>query len=114
MPWSGSGQFTRLFSWVADKAASINITASRCDADANDITGTGLGNALTRDGQGGPTVNLPMLNFRHTGVCDATAFNQYATAGQVQRGDLTWGGTSAGAANVFNISLFPAQLAADS
>lgn len=29
MPWSGSGVFNRIYSWASDKAAGIDITASR-------------------------------------------------------------------------------------
>ncbi|GEM_PF-2210994 len=96
MGWNGSGTFNRLFSWVADKAAAINITASRMDADTNDIVSNGLGNCLTRDGQGQPTAALPMAGFNHTGVGNATARTHYAAAGQIQDNGLlfaTGGGT---------------------
>lgn len=87
MPYNGNGVFNRLFSWVADKAANINITASRMDADTNDIVSNGLGNALTRDGQGQPTADLSMNNFRHTHVANGVSRTDYAALGQVQ--DLT-------------------------
>jgi hypothetical protein len=40
MPWV-SGTFNRLYSWVTDAAGNIPITASRVDADVNDIV-TGI------------------------------------------------------------------------
>jgi hypothetical protein len=40
MPWV-SGTFSRLYSWVTDDAGNIPITASRMDADTNDIV-TGM------------------------------------------------------------------------
>src|SRR5271165_993284 len=83
MPFNGSGVFTRIYSWVADAAASINITASRMDTDTNDIVTNGLGNCITRDGQGQPTANLPMANFRHTGVSNGVNPTDYAALGQV-------------------------------
>lgn len=81
IPWNGSGLFTRNYSWVTDASNGINITASRVDADTNDITGNGLDNCITRDGQGVPSANLPMANFKHTGVAGATATAQYAVWG---------------------------------
>lgn len=81
--WSG-GVFTRLYSWVSDAAAGIDISSSRMDADTNLITATGLGNCLTRDGQGSATGNLPMNSFRHTGVGNAVAATDYVALGQLQ------------------------------
>jgi len=62
MPFNGSGVFVRLYSWVADAAAGIDITASRMDNDTNDITANGLGLCLTRDGQGQPSATTPWNN----------------------------------------------------
>jgi hypothetical protein len=108
MPWNGTGTFTRNYSWVQDAANGIDITASRMDADTNDITSNGLGNALTRDGQGIATANLPMGAFRHTGVGNGVARTDYAALGQVQDGVASNGGTSTGASGVFAIALSPA------
>jgi hypothetical protein len=75
----------------------LDISSSRMDADTGDITANGLGNCLTRDGQGSPTANLPMNGFRHTGVQNAVARTDYAALGQVQDDLLNWtiaGGTS--------------------
>jgi hypothetical protein len=83
MGWNGSGIFTRGYSWVNDAANSIPITASRMDADTNDIVGNGLNNCLTRDGQGGPTANLPMNGFRHTGASNGVNPQDYATMNQI-------------------------------
>lgn len=90
MSWNGSGVFNRLFSWVADKAAGIDISSSRMDADTNDITANGFGNCLTRDGQGSATANLPMNGFRHTGVQNGQALTDYAALGQVGGGVINW------------------------
>lgn len=83
MPWSGSGTFTRLYNWVADKAAGINITASRMDADANDIVANGFGNCVTRDGQGSPTANIPMNGFKLTNNANGSASTDLATISQL-------------------------------
>ncbi len=106
MPWNGSGVFTRLFSWVNDKNAGIDITASRMDSDTNDIV-TGLENTVTLDGQTVPTANLPMGGFIHTGVGNATARSNYVAAGQVIDSTLVWGGTSGGSANAQTIAITP-------
>jgi hypothetical protein len=97
MPWNGSGTFNRIFSWVADKAAGLDISSSRMDTDTNDIAAQGFGNCLTRDGQGQPTANLPMAGFRHTGVQNAVNRTDYSSLGQLQDGLVDWtvaGGTS--------------------
>jgi hypothetical protein len=97
MPWSGSGQFLRIFSWRADKAAGLDISSSRMDIDSDDIASTGLGNCLTRDGQGSATANLPMASFRHTTVGNGVARTDYATMNQAQDGLIGWtiaGGTA--------------------
>ena len=90
MSWNGAGSFNRLYSWVADKAAGLNISSARMDADSNDIAANGFGNCLTRDGQGQPTANLPMANFRHTGVGNGVARSDYAAVGQVQDNIVNW------------------------
>jgi len=82
--WDGNGFFVRVYSWEADAAAGIKILASRMDADTNNITNNGFGNTLTRDGQGSATNDLPMNNFRHTGVGDASTRNEYGVVGQIQ------------------------------
>lgn len=105
--WSGSGDFSRQFSWVADAAAGIDILASCMDSDTDLIASEGFGNCLTRDGQGQPTANLPMAGFAHTGVANANARSQYAAAGQVQDGTLNWS-TDGGSSSAYSITLTPA------
>lgn len=97
MPWNGGGVFTRVFSWISDAAAGIDISASRMDQDTDDITANGFGNCLTRDGQGVATANLPMAGFRHTGASNGANRNDYAALGQVEDGTVNWisgGGTA--------------------
>ena len=85
MPWNGSGVFTRLYSWVADRDNGIDITASRFDADEDDIV-QGLMNCLTCDGQTVPTANLAMRGFRITGAGDGVNPGDYATIRQLSSG----------------------------
>lgn len=75
------------------------------DADTNDITGNGLSNCVTRDGQSAATANLPMGGFKHTGIADGTARNQYTSLGQLQDGAALNGGTSSGTNTItFNMT----------
>lgn len=82
--WSGTGTFQRVYSWVADAAAGIDIIASRVDQDTDNITTAGFNNVLTRDGQGSATANLPMNSFRHTGASNGVNQQDYVTVAQVQ------------------------------
>lgn len=72
MPFNGSGAFTRLYNWVADRNANIKIRADRMDAEMDGFA-TGLSNAITRDGQSTVTQNIPFNNKKLTGLADATA-----------------------------------------
>ena len=51
---------------------------------------TALTGSIASDGQTTASGNLPMGNFIHTGVGNATVRNNYASAGQVQDGVLTY------------------------
>ncbi len=106
MSWNGAGSFNRLYSWVADKAAGLNISSVRMDADSNDIAANGFGNCLTRDGQGQPTANLPMANFRHTGVGSGVARTDYAALGQIQDNIVNWA-VAAGTPDALTAALAP-------
>lgn len=57
---------------------------------------TGLSTAITKDGQTTITANLPMANYRHTGVGNPTARTQYATAAGVQDGTYAYLTSTAG------------------
>lgn len=43
-------------------------------------------NAINRDGTNSPTANLPMGGFKHTGVGNASANDQYVAYGQIRNG----------------------------
>ena len=107
MSWNGSGTFNRIYSWVADKVAGLDISSSRMDTDTNDIASNGFGNCLTRDGQGSATANLPMNNFRHTGVSNGVARTDYAALGQVEDGLINWA-VSSGTSDALAVTLSPA------
>ncbi|HEY1301439.1 MAG TPA: tail fiber domain-containing protein [Stellaceae bacterium] len=85
MPWNGSGVFARVYSWVADANAGLDILADRMDQDTDDIA-QGLMHCLTVNGETVPTANLPMANYRHTGVSAGVADTDYCTVGQIKNG----------------------------
>jgi hypothetical protein len=103
MPRNGSGTYTRPQS---DYVSGTTILATSVNSDLNDMA-QALTASIARDGQTIPTANLPMGNFRHTGVADGTARTDYAALGQTQNGAFLWGGTAGGTANAITISLNP-------
>lgn len=96
MAFNGNGVFSRLYSWVNDAAGGIKIRADRMDNEMNGFA-TGLSTCITKDGQTTVTANLPMAGYRHTGVGNGSARNDYASLAQVQDGKSAWvdgGGTA--------------------
>ena len=106
MAFDGSGTFDRLYNWVADRDAAVPITASRMDGEMDGMA-TGLSNCITKDGQTTVTANLPMATFKHTGVGNASARDQYLAAGQFQDGTAKYA-VGAGTANAQTVTLTPA------
>lgn len=82
MPYNGSGTFTLVAGNPVVTGTTISSTVH--NNTMADIANNGLTNALTKDGQQTPTANLPMGGFRHTGVANGVARNDYAALGQVQ------------------------------
>lgn len=114
MAFNGSGTFTRdngthtgSTVWAQDNAAGTKIVDTIHDLHDQDIA-DGLTNCLTKDGQTTPTANLPMGNFKHTGVASGTARTHYTSVAQLQDQGPLWGGTSGGSATAYTISLTPA------
>jgi len=102
MAFNGSGVFSVLKTLVAGNT----ITAAEHNAEWANIKG-GLELARLRDGQNNPSADLPMSTFRHTGVNDATARTNYASAADVQDSQLTYVADT-GAADAYAITLAPA------
>lgn len=90
MPFDGSGNYTRSNGsyfgttlWQQKAAsASKTIDAAEHDAEMNDVA-TALSACITKTGLTLPTSNLPMNNFKHTGVANATNPDEYATYSQL-------------------------------
>lgn len=107
MPYNGSGTFDRPVSaYVFDTV----ISETDMNTEMSGIA-TGLSTAIAKDGQTTITANLPMAGFRHTGVGNAGARDDYAAAGQVQDGALRNGGVAGGTADVLTLTLTPALAA---
>jgi len=111
MPWSG-GSYTKgnaaTGGWQGDASIGIGIEADRHDTQDDDFT-AGINNALAKDGQNTPTANLPMGSYKHTGVGNATAADEYLSYGQLL------GASSAvltsGTAPNYTVTLTPAPTA---
>lgn len=73
-----------------------------------------MSTAICKDGQTTITANLPMSTYRHTGVSNATALDQYATADQVVDNALCYGGASAAGTDTYavNLAISPGAYAA--
>lgn len=69
MAWAGA-VFNRLYSWVADRDASVNILASRMDAEFDNYK-SGLEALLLANGNNGPTNDIIWNNKRIAQLGDA-------------------------------------------
>jgi hypothetical protein len=58
MPYNGSGVHTRVHDWTTDLANTVPVTASRMDAEHDDIS-TALSNTICRDGQSTTSARIP-------------------------------------------------------
>jgi hypothetical protein len=87
MARNGSGTYTL-------PAGNPVVTGTTISSTWANNTLNDLGNAMTAslayDGQTTPVANLPMGSFIHTGVGNAIARTNYASAGQVQDGTLSY------------------------
>jgi len=94
MPRNGSGTYT-----VPNPNFVPNtiVDSSQVNNNNNDIADA-LTSSLAKDGQTVPTANLPMGGYKHTGVADGAASDEYATYGQLT--DI--------AAGVFNVATYGA------
>ena len=88
MSLNGSGVFSVNTAGQPVQSGTL-ITAAAFNAFTADVA-TALSTALYKDGQQTATANQPMGTYKHTGVGDATARTQYASAGQVQDGALQY------------------------
>lgn len=82
MPRNGSGVYN-LPPGINPVVTQTLITSNWANTTLNDLAAA-VTQSIARDGQTTITANLPMNGFRHTGVGNPTARNQYATLSMVQ------------------------------
>lgn len=104
MPFNGSGTFT-LTAAGFPVVPATTIQSAVFNNLLNDLA-NGLSLALTRDGQGGPSTNLPMGGFKHTAVAAATARNEYLRVAEDQDNKTHWF-VAGGTANAITGALSP-------
>jgi hypothetical protein len=105
MGWSG-GTFTRVHDWTTDEGSAIDIEADRMDAE-DDNFAAGINACIHKGGTNTPTANLPMGGYRHTGVDDAVALTDYASAADVIDQHLVYY-TASGSSSAYTITPNPA------
>ena len=106
MARNGSGVFSRLYNWVNDRDAAIDITASRVDAEMDGMA-TALTESIARDGQTTITANLKMSTYKHTNVGASNSRTDYADTASVQDSSFTYVADT-GAADAYVMTLAPA------
>jgi hypothetical protein len=104
MAFDGNGTFNQATTPVVSGTVISSTNYNSQNTDYNN----GLSNVICKDGQTTITANLPMSNYRHTGVGNAVARSDYAAAGQVQDGAFIWCGTAGGTADALTLTPSPA------
>lgn len=104
MGWSG-GTYSKARDWTTDAAGGSNIEASLFDEQDDDFA-AGINACLHKGGQNAATANLPMGGNRHTGVGNAAALTDYASAADVIDQHLTYY-VDTGAADAYVITPSP-------
>lgn len=82
------------------------ISSTWANTTLTDVA-SALTQSIATDGQTVPSANLPMGNFKHVGVGNATSRTDYAAAGQVQDSSFQWL-TGVGGTNTITATIAPA------
>lgn len=103
MAFNGSGTHVRVHDWTTDLANTIPVTASRMDAEHDDIS-TSLTNTICRDGQSTATARIPFALGVSAAAGSASAA-AYAPANDLNTGLYfpaldQWGLAAGGAATL--------------
>jgi hypothetical protein len=100
MPFNGSGIFARIHTWAIEAASGTPILPGEFDEQENDFA-AGFNNCITRDGQGGPTADIPWNNFGITGLRAPQLAGDAANKGYV---DTATGTRSMGGYKLTNLA----------
>lgn len=93
MPRNSSGTYTLP---AGNPVVTNTVISSTVQNNTTSDIATALTQSLASTGVTTPSANLPMGTFRHTGVGNAVARTDYASAAQVQDGSITYLTTVAG------------------
>lgn len=102
MPWNGSGIFSRIRNWTNEAASGTPILPNEFDEQEQDFVVAGFGNCITRDGQGGPTADIPWHNFGITGLRAPVAADEAVNKAYV---DAATGARSMGGFKITNLAV---------
>lgn len=83
------------------------ISETAVNSNFSDMA-TALSACLLKDGTQKVTANLPMANYKHTGLGVGSAATDSANLGQIQASAFTFQGTDSGSADTYVIALTPA------
>jgi len=103
MAFNGSGSYSPPGASFPAVASTL-IESAKYNAVVNDIA-TALSTCIAKDGQTTVTANLPMATYRHTGVGNAAALTDYASADQVVDNALTYAGASSAGTDTYAVTL---------
>ncbi len=104
MARDGNGNYSNPY---PDFVSGTVINSTQVD-DNNAAIATALTQSIAVDGQTTITANLPMSNFKHTGVAAGVALTEYADVKSVQNATYIDCGTAGGTANALTLSPSPA------
>lgn len=108
MARNGSGVYSASVSGgIYPASANTLIESAKLNALIADMA-TALTESIARDGQTTITGNIPMSNFKHTGLGAGSAATDSARLGQVQDGSTQWCGTAGGTADALTLTPSPA------
>ncbi|NIT58379.1 MAG: hypothetical protein GWN00_19775 [Aliifodinibius sp.] len=103
MPFNGSGSYSPPGASFPAVSGTI-IESAKYNNVVNDMA-TALSTCIAKDGQTTITANLPMATYRHTGVGNAQALTDYASADQIVDNLLTYAGASSGGTDTYAVTL---------
>jgi hypothetical protein len=106
MPRNGSGVYSAPSNSFNPAVANTTIDAAAWSAILSDLS-TALTQSVSKDGQTPMTGNLPMANYKLTGLANGSARTDSISVAQVQDGAFIWVGTVGGTADAITLTPSP-------